>query len=102
MRVFCIKTVGMCLTSTSFLTKDTPSLHTHRIDLWCSLHLGKEVAAYCATHLADIIKATPAYGQGDLGQAMKNAFMQCDRKLKEKEVIEEMKKWDEDEIPVEE
>ena len=57
---------------------------------------------YCATHLPDVIKSTAAYGKGDIAQAMKDAFMQCDSKLKEREVIEEMKKYDEDEIPVEE
>ena len=60
------------------------------------------MAIFCASHLADIIKSTAAYDEGDLGQAMKDAFMQCDRMLKEKEAIEEMIKYDEDEIPAEE
>ena len=60
------------------------------------------MATYCATHLADFIKATEAYGQGDLGQAMKDAFMRCDEMLKEKEVIEEMRRYDEDEVSEEE
>ncbi len=63
---------------------------------------GKEVAVYCATHLADMIKSTAAYREAGLPQAMKDAFMQCDRLLKEKEAINEMKKYDEDEIPAEE
>lgn len=72
------------------------------IDSCFTLSAGREVAIYCATHLADIIKSTAAYDQGNLGQAMKDAFMQCDRLLKEKEAIAEMKKYDEDEISEEE
>lgn len=63
---------------------------------------GREVAVYCATHLAEIIKSTTAYGDGNVGQAMKDAFMQCDRLLTERETIEEMKKYDEDVISEEE
>lgn len=75
----------------------------HAINNSCfTTYSGREVAVYCATHLADTIKSTAAYGQGDLGQAMKDAFMQCDRFLKEKEAIAEMKKYDEDEISEEE
>ena len=66
------------------------------------MYTGREVALYCAAHLADYIKSAEAYSHGDLGQAMKDAFMKCDRMLKEKEVIEEMKKYDEDEISEEE
>lgn len=57
---------------------------------------------YCATHLGDIIKSTAAYGEGDIAQAMKDAFMQCDKLIKGKEAIEEMKTYDEDQIPPEE
>jgi hypothetical protein len=57
---------------------------------------------YCATHLGDVIKSTAAYGEGNLAQAMKDAFMECDKLIKEKEAIAEMKKYDEDEIPAEE
>ena len=60
------------------------------------------MAVYCATHLADLIKSAEAYHQGNIGQAMKDAFMHCDRMLTEKEAIDEMKKYDEDEIPKDE
>ena len=63
---------------------------------------GKEVAVYCAVHLGDIIKSMAAYSEGNLPQAMKDAFMQCDKLLKEDEAIEEMRQYDEDEIPTEE
>lgn len=66
------------------------------------VNLGREVAMYCAAHLPDIVKSTLAYSQGDTGQAMKDAFMQCDRLVLEREAIEEMKKYDEEEIPEEE
>lgn len=49
-----------------------------------------------------MIKSTEAYGEGDLAQAMKEAFMQCDRIIREKEAIQEMKQYDEEEIPVDE
>lgn len=63
-----------------------------------SIDAGREVAVYCATHLADIIKSSEAYSQGDLKQAMKDAFMKCDRLVTEREAIEEMKTYDEDEM----
>lgn len=63
---------------------------------------GKEVAVYCAAHLGDIIKSMAAYSEGDLPQAMKDAFMQCDKLIKEDEAIEEMRQYDENEIPAEE
>lgn len=60
------------------------------------------MATYCATHLPEIIKATEAYSQGDLGRAMKDAFMKCDVLITEKSAIEEMKRYDEDVISEEE
>ncbi len=53
-------------------------------------------------HLADIIKSTEAYRQGSVEQAMKDAFMQCDRLTTEENAIEEMRKYDEDEMSNEE
>lgn len=63
---------------------------------------GREVAVYCANHLANIIKSTPAYSHGNLEQALKDGFMQCDRIVMQDKAIQEMKTYDEDEIPVEE
>ena len=60
---------------------------------------GAEVARYCAIHLADIIKSCDC---GDIGQALKNAFMKCDRLVTEEAAVKEMKTLDEDEIPPEE
>lgn len=57
---------------------------------------------YCASHLGDIIKSTAAYDKGNLAQAMKDSFMQCDRMIKERDAIDEMKQYDEDEIPADE
>ena len=52
---------------------------------------GQEVATYCATHLPDIIRS--CYSNRDLGQAMKDAFMKCDRIVMEHDAIMEMKTY---------
>ena len=67
-----------------------------------SFNTGREVAVYCASHLADIIKSTTAYSQGNIEQALRDAFMECDKLITEKEAIQEMKTYDEDEISEEE
>lgn len=61
--------------------------------------VGREVAVYCATHLADIIKSCFC---GDLGKAMKDAFMKCDRLVIEQEAVQEMKTYDHDEMSADE
>jgi len=58
---------------------------------------GQEVATYCATHLPDIIRS--CYSNRDLGQAMKDAFMKCDRIVMEPDAIMEMRTYnDKDEV----
>ncbi len=53
---------------------------------------GKEVAVYCADKMGDLIKSTGAYKEGDIGQALKDAFINCDRQLLLPEIAQELKK----------
>ena len=39
------------------------------------------MALYCAAYLGDMIRSTEAYLHGNLPEALKEAFMQCDRTL---------------------
>ncbi|XP_064382077.1 protein phosphatase 1G-like isoform X2 [Halichondria panicea] len=55
-------------------------------------HGGKEVAVYCADKMGDLIKSTGAYKEGDIGQALKDAFINCDRQLLLPEIAQELKK----------
>ena len=59
---------------------------------------GREVAVYCAAHLGDITKATKAYSTGDIGLALKDAFMKCDNIIVAEEAVKEMKKIVEDDM----
>ena len=52
---------------------------------------GREVALYCSTHLPEMITLTEAYQAGNLEEALKEAFMECDHKVLTKEAIQEMK-----------
>ena len=54
-------------------------------------HGGHEVAAYCAKNLPDFIKATEAYKNGDIKQALIDAFLGFDATLAKPEVIEILK-----------
>ena len=46
---------------------------------------------YCATHMPDIIRA--CY-RGDIGKALKDAFMKCDRMVIEEDAVKEMRTYD--------
>lgn len=59
---------------------------------------GREVAVYCAAHLGEIIKATEAYSNGDISQALKDAFMKCDDIIIKEDAVKEMKKIVEDDM----
>ncbi len=42
--------------------------------------------------MGDLIKSTGAYKEGDMSQALKDAFINCDRQLLLPEVAQELKK----------
>lgn len=50
-------------------------------------HGGHEVATYCARNLPDFIKATEAYKNGDIKQALIDAFLSFDATLVKPEII---------------
>ncbi len=47
---------------------------------------------YCANKMGDLIKSMEAYKAGDMSQALKDAFVSCDKKLLLPEVAKELKK----------
>lgn len=47
---------------------------------------------YCAQKMGELIKATDAYKSGDFVQALKDAFVNCDKKLLLPEVAKELKR----------
>ena len=53
---------------------------------------GKEVAVYCANKMGEMIKSTEAYKKGDMAWALKDAFVDCDKKLLLPEVSKELKR----------
>ena len=57
-----------------------------------TLPAGKEVAVYCANKMGEMIKSTGAYKNGDMTQALKVAFVDCDKKLLLPEVSKELKR----------
>ncbi len=63
---------------------------------YVNVSVGREVAMYCASHMPDIIHSCNC---GNIEQALKDAFMKCDRMVIEEEAVQEMKTYDEDEIP---
>ena len=65
------------------------------------MYVGKEVALYCASKLGDIIKSTESYRKGDVSQALKDAFMICDKVITNPETIQEMKEMMNAEISAE-
>ncbi|XP_076805049.1 protein phosphatase 1G-like [Clavelina lepadiformis] len=54
-------------------------------------HGGGEVAIYCSHHFVEIMKETKEYKDGKMQEALKQTFMEIDRKLKAPEVIQELK-----------
>lgn len=52
---------------------------------------GSEVAQYCSLHLPDFIKNTDQYKEGNLEQALIDAFLQFDGTLVQEDVIKELK-----------
>jgi len=65
-------------------------------------HGGKEVALYSALHLPDLIASSESYKSQNLEQALKDAFMLCDRQVLGEEAIAEMKSMLQDSIQEEE
>ena len=47
---------------------------------------------YCANKLGDLIKSMEAYKNGDVSQALKDAFVSCDKQLLLPEVAKELKR----------
>ena len=56
-------------------------------------HAGSEVAEYCAKHMPELLQSNALYKSGDLAAALREVFVECDRKLLEKEAIQEMKRY---------
>lgn len=54
-------------------------------------HGGSEVAEYCSLKLAKFLKQTEAYKNGNLEEALRQAFLGFDSTLLEKDVVEELK-----------
>lgn len=54
-------------------------------------HGGAEVAKYCAIHLPDFILSRPEYKNGNIPQALEDAFLEFDATLIKPEVISELK-----------
>ncbi|KAG2448253.1 hypothetical protein HYH02_006837 [Chlamydomonas schloesseri] len=46
-------------------------------------HSGGEVSAYCAQHIVEVLKAAPSYATGDLPAALKEAFLELDRRMQD-------------------
>ncbi len=62
----------------------------HVIFKW-NLLSGQEIAQYCSKKLPDFIKNTEAYKNGDLKQALEEAFSDIDKSIITEEVIKELK-----------
>jgi protein phosphatase 1G len=56
-------------------------------------HGGKEVAEYCSRHMPGMLQSNAAYKSGDLSAALKQLFMETDRRLLEEEVVKELKRY---------
>lgn len=54
-------------------------------------HGGAEVAKYCSIHLPDFILSRPEYKNGNIVQALEDAFLEFDATLIKPEVISELK-----------
>ena len=58
-----------------------------------SCTVGREVAEYCSRHMPEMLQSNASYKSGDLPTALRELFMTTDRKLLEKEVIRELKRY---------
>ncbi|XP_046346466.1 protein phosphatase 1G-like [Haliotis rufescens] len=54
-------------------------------------HGGAEVAQYCAMHFPDYVKKVDAYKEGNVKQALEDAFLQFDSTLIEEGVVKELR-----------
>lgn len=52
---------------------------------------GAEVAQYCAMHFPDYVKKVDAYKEGNVKQALEDAFLQFDSTLIEESVVKELR-----------
>merc|ERR1712142_1407262 len=58
--------------------------------LWCfDGHGGAKVAAYSANNLHRYIVRRPEYSDGDVVQALKEGFFECDRSMKNEESLKD-------------
>ena len=55
-------------------------------------HGGKEVALYCRERLPGLLKASPAYAEGDAGSALKQVFMDLDVEVSTEGGLQEMRR----------
>lgn len=53
-------------------------------------HGGKEVAKFCAVHMARVLKGTDGYKQGNLSEALRQAYLGMDEVMKKKEHMAEL------------
>ena len=54
---------------------------------------GKEVAEYCSKHMADMLLSNSSYFSSDFPTVLKELFIETDRKLLEKDVVNELKRY---------
>ncbi|CAH1773594.1 unnamed protein product [Owenia fusiformis] len=54
-------------------------------------HGGSEVAQYCSSHLPDFLKELQSYKEGNISQALEDAFLKFDETLTREEVVHELK-----------
>ncbi|XP_046576024.1 protein phosphatase 1G-like [Haliotis rubra] len=54
-------------------------------------HGGAEVAQYCAMHFPDFVKTVEAYKEGNVKQALEDAFLQFDSTLIQESVVKELR-----------
>lgn len=53
-------------------------------------HGGKEVAKFCAIHMTRVLKGTDGYKQGNLSEALRQAYLGMDEEMKRKEHMAEL------------